>query len=248
MRSLAKASSTEVREVLSRVTAEASACGSFQEGAQAAARRVYLEFSSSLVLCRIYAAVRFRELPERDRRFVSDLRGRSAAASELREETPVVSLVGTYGSSPLWLDRYASQGHLGIPLLSEAFLKDIPMMSKLLSDLGVSLRGLSAAGNSSDVFSAFTGVFFVDNAASARDSAGRFIIPARDFVDRYAVQSVFGVGGSFGSGLVLMALLFTREKLSQPVANRFLPLVRHLAEAMQVNVSAGRLYPAGRHF
>ena len=64
MRSLAKASSTEVREVLARVTAETTAWGSFQEGAQAAARRVYVDFSRSLVLCRIYAAVRFRELPD----------------------------------------------------------------------------------------------------------------------------------------------------------------------------------------
>ena len=160
----------------------------------------------------------------------------------------MVSLMGTYGSSPLWLDRYASQGHLGIPLLSEAFLATIPMMSKLLSDLGVSLRGISTAGHNPEVFSGFTGVFYVGNAATARDSAGRFIIPAREFIERYSVQTVFGVGGSFSNGMVVVALLFTREEVPRPVASRFLPLVRHLAEAMQGNVFAGRLYPEGRRF
>jgi hypothetical protein len=244
---LAEASFTDVREALARVTTDAAPCSSFQEAAQTAARRVYSDFSKSLVLARIYAAVRFRELPERDRRFVTDLRGRNAPDAELNADTPVVSLMGTHGASPLWLDRYASQGHLGIPLLSEAFLRDIPMMWKLLSDLGVSVRGFATASTDSTTFNNFTGVFYVGDAASTRDPEGRFIIPARDFVKRYAVRTVFGVGGSFSNGMVVMALLFTREQVPRPVANRFLPLVRHLAEASSAHVSSGRLFPPVRH-
>jgi hypothetical protein len=181
---------------------------------------------------------------------VSELPARTSPGTDLRDDMPVVSLMGTHGASPLWIDRYASQGHLGIPLLSEAFVQDIPMMWKLLSDLGVTVRDVSrepsTADRSSPEFSGFTGVFYVGNATSDRDASGRHVIPARDFVARYAVQTVFGVGGSFGNGMVVMALLFTRENLSRSIANRFLPLVRHLAEATQPLVSAGRLYPPPR--
>jgi hypothetical protein len=240
---LGDASFTHIREVLARVTEEATKCQSFQEGAQAAARRVYSEFSKSLVLVRIYAAVRHRDLPERDRKFVADLKARTAPGADLRSETPVVSLMGTSGTNPLWLDRYASQGHLAIPILSEAFVQDIPMMWKLLTDLGVSVRNLGVSAIDLPKFNGFTGIFHVANAATARDSEGRFVIPAREFIQKYDVHTVFGVGGSFNNGMVVMALMFMREEASRAVANRFLPLVRHLAEAMEDNVASGRLFP-----
>ncbi|MFH0940065.1 MAG: hypothetical protein V1899_12410 [Planctomycetota bacterium] len=46
----------------------------------------------------------------------------------VKNETLVLSLMGTRGDEPAWNDRRSSAGHIGIPLASADFINKIPMM------------------------------------------------------------------------------------------------------------------------
>lgn len=49
----------------------------------------------------------------------------------------MLSLIASRGAEDDWNDIRKSRGHVGIPLVSQAFVMDIPMFSRLLQDLGV---------------------------------------------------------------------------------------------------------------
>ena len=57
------------------------------------------------------------------------------------------------------------------------------------------------------------GVFYAEDAKTARDAKGRLVIPATDFVAAENIGTVFGMGGSNSDGSVLTAIVFTRTKL-----------------------------------
>ena len=67
----------------------------------------------------------------------------------------------------------------------------------------------------------FNGVFYVADAATARDSQGRFIIPAQDFVAKYGVKTVFGLGGAYLGGALAACIVFAGEQLPRQQAERF---------------------------
>ncbi len=56
----------------------------------------------------------------------------------------VLSLLGTRGEDMRWNDRRNSQGHVGIPLVSADFIDAIPMMSRLLKELGLDLNWIAS--------------------------------------------------------------------------------------------------------
>lgn len=45
---------------------------------------------------------------------------------------------------------------------------------------------------------------------------------AQDFVSDYKVRSVFGTGGAYLSGQILVLVLFCRDVLSRDIAERFM--------------------------
>ena len=67
-------------------------------------------------------------------------------------------------------------------------------------------------------------MFFVDDAAEATDHEGRKIIAAQDFVSSYNVKSVFGTGGAYTNGQIIVVVAFCRDTLSRSTAERFLTL------------------------
>lgn len=133
--------------------------------------------------------------------------------------------LGTGGDEPEWGDRRKSEGHIGIPLASADFIDQIPMMSRLLKQLGVSLdwieRGDTAIVGKS--MGSMGGCFYVRDAATEIDAHGRKIITAQDFVERRHVKTVFGVGAGFmGSPVYLVTIAFCREELGPEHAERFM--------------------------
>jgi hypothetical protein len=136
-----------------------------------------------------------------------------------------LSLVGTHGRSPDWNDRRNSKGHVGIPLISSAFVDGIPMISRLLKELGVSLDWVDTQDPEIvEKMDRTAGLFFVENAASATDHQGRKIIPAEDFVAEYNVKTVFGVGGGYASGQILVIVAFCRDDVPREIGARFVAL------------------------
>lgn len=197
-----------------------------EEAAQALAAALHNRFRESVVLARVFVTVPFDELPTTIKRAVRQLAASASAGSELKATTPVLSLIGTHGQEAEWNDRRKSKGHVGIPLISSSFVDSIPMISRLLKELGIPVDWVDShgAGVISTIGSA-AGLFFVDKAATATDHQGRKIIAAQDFVSRHHVGSVFGAGGAYSRGDIIVIIVFCRDEFSRSVAERFLALV-----------------------
>jgi hypothetical protein len=198
---------------------------SLEEAAQALAAALYIQFAESAILTRVYVTVPFAALPPLMREFVQALPG---AAAALDETTPVLSLVGTQGQKIDWNDRRKSRQHRAIPLISAEFVDGIPMIARLLRELGVPLDWMDShdARRLVTTIGSTVGLFYVEDAVRAVDDRGRKVIPAVDFIFAYNVKSVFGAGGAYSSGQMLVVVVFfCRDLVARTTAELFLSLV-----------------------
>lgn len=209
-----------LRPQLSRATA--------LEGAAAlVAKTLYERFDGTTALARVYAVVPYREIEPPVAAFVDSLAATSGQSGEVRPETPVLTLLGTHGAKSEWCDRRTSAGHRGIPLVSAEFVQAIPMVARLLKELGVDLAWLDAAPevNARRLLGGFNGLFYVDDAATARDGLGRLVIPAQDFVEEHGVKTVFGMGGFYPDNTLIAIIVFARERLKRSQVERLTSLI-----------------------
>jgi len=197
-----------------------------EESAQELTASVHNQFQESVVLARLFTTVPLEDLPSNNRSFVEKLAESAGAAADMKGNIPILSLIGTCGQEENWKDRHKSEGHVGIPLISAAFVSAIPMISRLIKELGLPLEWLDSHDTESIVQTIGTkaGLFFVENAAEATDQEGRKIIAAQDFVSTYKVKSVFGTGGAYPSGQMVALIVFCRDTIERSVAELFLPL------------------------
>ncbi len=220
---------------------------SVEQAARIFARGLYETFEHC-VLARVYLTVPYRDLPERNRAFAREVVAAHHAESRLREETVVLSLFGTWGREAQWCDRRNSKGHVGIPLLDASFVSAIPMVARLFEELGVgNFEWTLSRGDElvRKLLGGFNGVFYVPDAATARDREGRFIIPAQDFVERYGVKTVFGMGGAYLGGALAACILFAGEHIPRQQAERFARLVTPFKAATAQLVRARHYFDAG---
>jgi len=197
---------------------------SLEEAAQVLATALYTHFAESAILARAYVTVPFAALPPPTQAFVQALPG---AAAALTGTTPVLSLVGTQGQKVDWNDRRKSKQHAAIPLISAEFVDGIPMIARLLRELGVPLDWIDShdARRLVSTIGSTVGLFYVEDAVRAMDDRGRKVIPAVDFVFAYDVKSVFGTGGAYSGGQMLVVVVFCRDPVARVTAQMFLPLV-----------------------
>jgi hypothetical protein len=220
--------------------------GALQPAGQRFADALYETFADTVALVRVFATVELRQLPAADRDFVDAFATARNARERMDDGTSVLSLMGTRGVEPAWNDRMRSEGHLGVPLVSSDFVDGIPMIARLLREIGFQPHW-SATGHKAGLvmktLANVNGVFFVDDARSARDDLGRRIIPAQDFVERYRVRSVFGFGGSYLSGTTFVtAIVFASRPLLRSQAMIFVPLVGYFKAATTRMVNRGAFF------
>lgn len=222
------------------------ACGSFEEAAQRFAGMVFEQFRESVVLARVYAITPYSRLPTPAREFA-----RTAAASWnkrelLGEDTKILTLSGTRGENPQWNSRHTSRGHVAIPLISSAVEEHLPMVARMIKELGFPLDWVlgSSRAFSADTFGSLGGFFYVEDADSALDDAGRRIIPARDFVASYGVRTVFGTAGVYvRSRMIVTLIVFCRETLDRATLRQmFMPLGNVFTNATAEAVRKERLF------
>lgn len=230
---------------LAKMRAQARKGRSLEECCQRLMEDFQETFRDSIALARTYATVPASLLPAPDRAFVEKVVDSNASGRQVDENTRVLSLLGTSGARPEWRQRYASRGHLAIPLLSEDFVEQIPMLASLIQQLGSSRSWYQKhSGPSAYVsnFGVFTETFFVPDATESVDSSGRLMIPAQDFVEQFKIRSVFGVGGEFlTEGIVVVCIFFSTERLNAtPKWLLRLPLL--LATVTRSLVSEGKIY------
>jgi hypothetical protein len=195
----------------------------------------------SIVLARLFLVIPLAQVP-----LAEQARAQSVAAGDprLTAKTRVLSLLGTAGLEPAWCDRARSVGHLAIPLLSRKFVLGAPMIAKLLADLDVNLSSLDEGGAfvTREMLGGINKTFFVPDARETRDGSARHVIAAQDFVERYGVRSVFGMGGAYFDGTLAVTIAFASEALDAYSVGRFPSLIGNFKIATADLCQAGRIY------
>lgn len=196
---------------------------SFEAASQRYTNAIYDTFQESIILVRQFTTVPYNALPGPNKAFVDRLAASKGVSSAMHDHTLVLSLLGTSGANPEWNDRARSQGHIGIPLASVAFIDAIPMMSRLLKQLGLGLDWIDSQDTQlvKKTMGSMGGVFFVPDAVTEVDQRGRKIIAAQDFVKAYHVKSVFGFGGGYlGTRTFAVTIIFLREAIDKGKAGQ----------------------------
>jgi len=216
------------------------------EVAAAAVGDLYACFAESLVLARAFLTVPYATLPPGRRRFAEELAHAAHLADLLAPHTPVLCLLATRGSLPAWNHCGQSRGHAAIPLLSDAFVASIPMLSRLLKELGLPLTWVQDPGMDLErqTLGTEVGLFFVADARAAIDEQGRQIIAAQPFVAEHGVRSVFAVGGTVFGGAALSLIFFARDAIAQHRARAFMPLVNQMKAMIVSRGSMARVFAA----
>ena len=99
---------------------------SLEVAAQMFCERFYAEFAESAVLVRSFVTLPFSLLPDAESAFARAAAERTGHAELLAADTPVLTLLGSYGIEPAWRQRLASRGHLAIPPSPQRARGEIP--------------------------------------------------------------------------------------------------------------------------
>jgi hypothetical protein len=176
-------------------------------------------------LVRFFKTHPYGELDEKLRDFASGMLG------DPIETTPgmrCLTLLATAGEQPKWNHRGASAGHQAIPLASEEMVSKAPMISRLLSQLGVRVEALLSQTPELLVEpepSSFN-VFYVP------DAKGSDCIPAQDdFVKAFGIESVLGFGGMLPTGDIFAVILFSKIPIARETATLFRTLALNVKMA-----------------
>ena len=204
--------------------------------------QAFVESFDSVVLARLFAVLPFRSLPALEHEYV---RSRTSS-TRLGNETPCLCLLGTHGRGGAWCDRTASAGHLAIPLLDSNSVSDAPMIAKLLSDLDVDLKVLDDGRPIATRMmpGGRNGTFYVSDAMTEQDGRDRYIIPGRDFVEKFAIRTVFGMGGTYVDGTLVVAILFCDEKVDRLTVDRFPSFISSFKMATSRLAAQRLIFPA----
>ncbi|MBI5535726.1 MAG: hypothetical protein HY898_23545 [Deltaproteobacteria bacterium] len=216
-----------------------------EAAAKAYSTFMYGELKDSIVLTRLFATVPFEQLPPKRAEFVTNLAASNGVADKLDKDTLVLSLLGTCGQEPEWAQPSTSKGHLGIPLASSSFIEAIPMMSRLLHQLGAGVDWIDRKDTSivARALGMLGGVFYVQDASTELDAQGRKIIAGQQFVEAYHVKSVFGFGGGYsGTQIFIVGISFLRDSIDKATAERFLSHVNRIKASTMDVVSSGALF------
>ncbi|MHC4829058.1 MAG: hybrid sensor histidine kinase/response regulator [Planctomycetota bacterium] len=171
----------------------------------------------------------------------------SSGVAPLDPSTRCLTLLATAGQRSEWNDRRRSVSHRAIPLTSEAGIRSTPMISQLLSQLGLDVSMVVQPDPSLLLEEARRtyNVFFVPEAV------GSPFIPSQDeFVIPCGVRSVLGFGGMLPTGDVFSILLFSRVRVLRSTADAFRTLALSVKLAVmpasQGPIFAGGEVPASR--
>lgn len=217
-----------------------------EQSAQKFISTIYDELKETIVLLRLFVTVPFGNLPTANKNFVNALAKSNNIQDLINDNTLVLSLVGTRGLEKSWNDRRNSQGHIGIPLASADFIGAIPMMSRLLKQLGLDLEWIASGDTElvkKTLQGGLSGVFYVQNARTEVDKQGRKIIAGQDFVKKYKIRSVFGIGGGYLlTQTFLTVIFFLKEEIDISQAEMFMPLINMFKSNTGALGRSGRIF------
>ena len=172
--------------------------------------------NSACALVRLFKTHPYKELPvELQEAARGIIKGNAIA-----QPTKCLTLMATAGDEPQWNSRDGSTGHKAIPLVSEDFVQQIPMISRLIKEFGLEINTVLEPmpglliDSERKIHSTF--IFHVPTAL------GSPYIPAQTgFVVPYQIKSVLGFGGLLSSGNLYVVLMFVKNSVPQETASLF---------------------------
>lgn len=219
-----------------------SGCGSIEEGAQRVVGFLYEQLKGedgkrpALALARLYLTRRYGDLDQGLQGFARGILGGAAP----RPDTKCLVLTATRGEDAAWNDRRQSAGHQAIPLPDPDFVARIPMVSEVFRQLGVDVHEMLRPDSPGlpELAGRQFNVFFEPSARGSR------FIPAQEgFVVPHHVESVVAFGGALPGGELFVALLFSKVRISQEVAELFSSLGLSV-KLMLMSLGTAKLFPA----
>lgn len=195
-------------EMGSRLRAIGGSSTSMEEVATTAVRMIREESltnsnepASALVRC--FVTVRRRQLHGRLAELVR-------SRTEPNPDDQFLTLLATDGVEPDWCDRHRSRRHQIIPAGTTLGAMMFPMVTGMFRQFGDPLPVQPAQSEATvDPAERAFGVFHVENPLESP------LIADHDFIARYGVASVVGVGGRLPTGEVFALLIFSREHIDQ---------------------------------
>ena len=170
------------------------------------------ERASALV--RLYKTHPFRDLDSELQGFARTMLGGEPPSSDMK----CLVLLATAGDKVEWNSRKHSQGHKAIPLPSEEAVHQAPMVSNLITQLGIPL-GMVIKPEPKLLLDMEQNTY---NVFHVPEALGSPYIPAQqEFVAPCGIRSVLGFGGLLPSGEMFAVIMFFKVPISREVANLF---------------------------
>ncbi len=167
-----------------------------------------------LPLVRFYVTSRWGDLEPELKDFALAV-GTDARA---RADVICLTLLATAGEEARWNDRRASIGHKAIPLPSMEALKRLPMVARLVDQLGVDPHRL-VAPDRVVIVEDTRRALDIFHVPEARDSP--YVPDQEAFVIPYGVRSVVGLGGALADGHLFALLLFSSTPIPASALDAF---------------------------
>ncbi|OKH16952.1 hypothetical protein NIES208_11255 [[Limnothrix rosea] IAM M-220] len=170
------------------------------------------------VLVRFFKTHKYEDLePELKQLMLSNF-----GQEKTNPELICLTLLATQGSNPKWRDRRNSVGHQIIPLFSAEGIKEFPMVSQLMTQLGLTPDELIGKKTASHIEALDQKTYNIFHIEQAKDS--EFIPHQINFVIPYNIQSVIAFGGILPNGEFFFVLLFSKIYIPTAIAQLFDPL------------------------
>lgn len=204
---------------------------SMEEVADRTARYFYEHFldpetgQNAFALVRFFKTHAYHDLDPELRHFADRMLSNSPAQPEMK----CLTLLATAGDQLEWNDRAASRGHQAIPLPSEQIVAQAPMISQLISQLGLTINNVLSPDPDLlvNLQERTYNVFHIPEAK------GSIHIPAQeDFIHPFQIKSVLGFGGMLPSGNLIAVILFSKIAIQRDIAELFKPLTLNIKMAV----------------
>jgi two-component system, NtrC family, sensor kinase len=165
---------------------------------------------------------------------------RQGDGRDANDRTKCLTLLASAGSEREWNSRHDSRRHRAIPLSSAEAVERLPMVARLVGQLGLDVDSLLAADDRviMDLQQRTFNVFYVPEAAGSPH-----IPDQAEFVMKYGVRSVLGFGSVLPSGELFAVILFSRAQIPPETAQQFQPLAL-AAKLAVLPYTAGPIFEA----
>ncbi len=179
----------------------------------------------SFRLVRLFKTHDYGGLDAELQRFVSGVLGQEPESPG----TKCLTLLATAGSREEWNDRRRSKRHQAIPLLSTEMVRAFPMISNLVTQLGLEITDVLNPDPSMlvDIDQKAYNVFHVPYAPGSEA-----IVDQADFVIPEGIKSCLGFGGMLPSGNLFAVVMFSAVPIIPTVAGMFRTISLNLKLAL----------------